>query len=59
MKVHCNKIHLCDSCVYQYPQCNADNVEFGCGKGNDNIIECKYFNQGDKQFVVCSNDCVC
>lgn len=59
MITHCNKIHLCDSCVYNFPNCNAENIEFGNGKGTDNIIKCDMFNQGDNVCITCPNDCNC
>ncbi len=33
-------IHLCDNCMHIYPDCDADNIEFGNGFGNDNIYRC-------------------
>lgn len=33
------KIHLCDDCIYTYPECKG-NPLFGDGYGNDNIYEC-------------------
>lgn len=59
MKAHCDKIHLCDSCIYAYPDCDADTIEFGNGKGNDNVIECDVYNQGDRERVMCPSDCIC
>jgi hypothetical protein len=37
-----SKEHLCNTCVKSkdFPQCLPDDVEFGNGKGNDNIIAC-------------------
>lgn len=57
MKAHCKIIHLCDSCIYEYPSCEADTVRFGQGKGEDNIIECNIFNQGDKLYIACPSNC--
>ena len=36
------RLHLCESCTKEYPECDAtiDGMEFGCGVGNDNIIGC-------------------
>lgn len=34
------KSHICNTCKNVYPECNADKVEFGNGKGNDNIVNC-------------------
>lgn len=59
MRAHCEKIHLCDSCAYQYPNCYTENVTFGNGKGNDNVIECDAYNQGDKECITCPSDCIC
>ncbi len=40
-------VNLCDTCTLRkdYPICCAPDIEFGNGKGNDNIIQCsKYVN---------------
>lgn len=36
------RLHLCESCTKEYPECDAtvDGVKFGSGVGNDNIIGC-------------------
>jgi hypothetical protein len=38
-------VHLCDTCKNRgnIPQCFNDDLEFGNGLGNDNIIKCKYY----------------
>lgn len=59
MKSYCTKLHLCENCIYSYPSCNANDVKFGYGKGNDNVIECDIYNQGDKETMVCPQDCMC
>lgn len=34
-------IHLCNSCIYRnFAECPALHVEFGNGKGNDNVVCC-------------------
>lgn len=40
-----NKVNLCDSCVYTYPDCAAtiNDVIFGNDIGNKNICACKYY----------------
>ncbi len=38
-----NNIHLCLSCLNKYPNCNAENIIFGTGLGNDNIIACEKY----------------
>lgn len=46
-----NQIHLCDSCISNYPNCPAENkdVLFGNGVGNDNICCCaKYLVSADR-----------
>jgi len=46
------RLHLCDSCKKQYPECDAtkDGVVFGSGTGNDNIIGCTaYVNRWKAQ----------
>lgn len=35
-----NKVNLCSSCSKDYPVCDGDNLLFGDGVGNDNIITC-------------------
>lgn len=42
MKAADSTVHLCDTCVLSanFPTCMPDEVEFGEGVGNDNIIEC-------------------
>ena len=39
------KINLCDTCIWQIPECEgcgSDEIEFGDGFGNDNVISCPY-----------------
>ena len=46
------RLHLCDSCKKQYPECDAtkDGVAFGSGTGNDNIVGCTaYVNRWKAQ----------
>lgn len=40
-----NLVHLCDSCCNCYPECFTDdhNIDFGDGRGNDNICCCNKF----------------
>ena len=40
MKAENSKCHLCTTCVYDYPECSPQVLEFGDGVGNDNVIEC-------------------
>lgn len=58
MMAHCNKLNICTSCIYFYPNCDAESIVFGSGKGNDNIIECDNFNQGDNEAITCPSDCI-
>ncbi len=37
------KVNLCDTCSLSIPECNAQNVEYGDGVGNDNVIKCDTF----------------
>ena len=39
--------NLCDTCKDTYPGCPAfvRDVKFGNGKGNDNVVECKYYDK--------------
>ena len=40
-----NEVNLCDSCIYDYPECpcEANDVLFGDGKGHDNICCCNKY----------------
>jgi len=38
-----NKVNLCDSCTWKYPECKYDNLIFGDGKGDDNICACSNY----------------
>lgn len=33
-------MNLCNTCEQEYPECSGHDVEFGKGKGDDNIISC-------------------
>ena len=46
------RLHLCESCAKEYPECDATvyGIGFGCGVGNDNIIGCTaYVNRWKAQ----------
>ena len=44
------KIHLCDSCIFKYPNCKSGtDVQFGTGIGNDNIIVCAEYKKLKKE----------
>lgn len=45
MKTKNSKEHLCDNCKLIYPECKGKNLEFGNGKGKDNIIGCFDFER--------------
>lgn len=51
-----NKVHLCNSCRSEYPNCGADtnDVMFGDGTGNDNICCCAMYNP----YLVKDNDLI-
>lgn len=38
-----NSIHLCDSCLNKYPECDAVEIIFGDGRGDDNICCCNKY----------------
>lgn len=56
-----NKVHLCDSCKHEYPDCPASNIDmlFGDGVGNDNICCCKCYvadvRMDCRESFVCAN----
>lgn len=39
------RLHLCESCAKEYPECDATvyGIKFGSGVGNDNIIGCTVY----------------
>jgi hypothetical protein len=39
--------NLCDVCLFDFEDCCAKQINFGCGKGNDNVIECDSFKLFD------------
>lgn len=46
------RLHLCESCSKDYPECDAtfDGIKFGSGVGNDNVIGCTaYVNRWKAQ----------
>lgn len=47
------KINLCDTCTFSFPECDStvEDIRFGDGKGNDNIIFCKEYLQNNKKFI--------
>lgn len=59
MTAHCEKLHLCEACIYDYPNCDAEEIKFGNGRGNDNVIECDMYNQGDREYMTCPSECNC
>ena len=42
MIIRNNKVNLCDSCRFAYPECEGE-VIFGDGVGNDNICCCNCY----------------
>ena len=49
MKARSSKDNLCDSCQFCIGDCDAEDIEFGDGKGNDNVIGCdSYREKGDE-----------
>jgi len=40
-----NNVHLCDSCKDDFPECSVcgEDIKFGNGKGDDNIIACPLY----------------
>jgi len=39
------KVNLCDSCVHEFAICEALNVKYGTGVGNDNVISCDCYEE--------------
>ena len=37
------KRNLCNTCKHSIPTCEAVNIEFGNGVGNDNVVNCDCF----------------
>lgn len=56
-----NKVHLCNSCQHNYPDCSAkqDDIIFGDGTGSDNICCCAKYETADRpqgKWIRISND---
>ncbi len=56
-----NKVHLCESCLFVYPDCGMTSVIFGTG--GDNIAACPSYSpfslrpyRQEKGGLLCSND---
>jgi len=47
------KINLCDTCIFSFPECDAtvEDIKFGNGKGNDNVIWCNYYKSDYKKLI--------
>ena len=49
-------MHLCNSCKYIFPACKSKEIEFGIGKGNNNVIKCNAYSSREKDMRgVCPN----
>ena len=42
-RINNNEVHLCVSCINDYPMCDSCNIYFGDGVGNDNICSCSSY----------------
>lgn len=38
-----NEVHLCVSCCHAMPTCDSDNMIFGTGIGDDNVVACSSY----------------
>lgn len=45
MKAKSSKDNLCDTCRKCIADCDAKDIEFGDGVGNDNIVECGEYEE--------------
>lgn len=49
-------MHLCNTCNSEFPTCKGKEMEFGSGKGNDNVIACDcYSSTRGEMFHTCPN----
>ena len=37
--------HLCNNCIYNFPECKPKKLDFGNGYGNDNVIACSQYKE--------------
>ena len=51
-----NKINMCDTCINEFATCNPEFIEFGDGKGMDNVIVCNSFITKNIGGTVHTND---
>lgn len=42
------QLNLCDTCKFEIPTCKGSFMEFGNGRGDDNVIKCKTYNYKNK-----------
>lgn len=42
-------VNLCDDCIHSFPECSPDQeeMEYGDGPGQDNIVKCPDYNDGE------------
>jgi len=43
-----SKGHLCNTCIYSYPECFPTIIKFGNGTGNDNCIVCSQYKSKEE-----------
>jgi hypothetical protein len=48
------KINLCDTCRNEFPTCEAKNVDFGNGKGDDNVYRCDSHEAHRHKCLICN-----
>ncbi len=51
-----NDVNLCDTCCYEQPTCTGDNLIFGSGIGNDNIVACSAYDAIECRQHNCDGD---
>ena len=58
MKADKSTDNLCDSCALCFADCPSENVVFGNGIGDDNVIECDSFIQASKLVKTPCESCI-
>ena len=44
-RLNITETHLCNNCEFLFPECNGNDIVFGNGKGNDNVVMCDCYKK--------------
>ena len=52
-------MNLCNTCENDFAECNSSEIEFGNGKGSDNVIGCNTYQLRSALNEGCCPNCGC